>query len=373
MLELAPLKTNISEVTRLKVIDVFAGCGGASRGFIDAGFDIVAAVEIDPSAAESYRRNFPRVPLFEGDIGAVDLIVLGQMASIGSGDVDVVIGCPPCQGFSTHRLNESGARDPRNSLIETYARFILMVKPRAFVFENVPGLLRIGQSEWQEFVRVLGEGGYQIASGLLDAANFGTPQRRRRWTAIGHYGDTSVPLPSPTHGPSTSTPWLSVRDAFAGLSEIPSGASCVADRMHSSPVHCERILSLIASVPRNGGSRSEIATEHQLKCHLAHNGHKDVYGRLSWDKPSGTITGGCTQPSKGRFIHPEADRGLTLREAARLQGFEDSHLFAGTKQECALQIGNVVPPPLARCIAEEIKAALSGRATDRALAVAAAQ
>ncbi|MEA2553868.1 MAG: (cytosine-5)-methyltransferase 1 [Fimbriimonadaceae bacterium] len=348
----------ISEVS-LSAVDVFSGCGGASRGFIQAGFNILAAIEIDKTAALSYGTNFPTVPVLQEDISAVDLSMLETRTSVRPGEVDVVIGCPPCQGFSAHRLNSSGANDPRNRLVQVFADLILQVRPTAFVFENVPGMLRHGGSVWPSFVEKVTAAGYTIRSAVLDAANYGAPQHRKRFTAFGSLHGV-IELPEPSHGRSIGIPWVSVREAFSGLQRLPPGACCVADRLHASPVHTNRVVKLITAIPANGGSRRNIPSDYILPCHRTHDGHRDVYGRLAWDKPSGTITGGCTQPSKGRFSHPEDHRGLTLREAARLQGFPDDHSFCGAKQDIALQIGNSVPPPFAFALAKHLAVEIHG-------------
>jgi DNA (cytosine-5)-methyltransferase 1 len=142
--------------------------------------------------------------------------------------------------------------------------------------------------------------------------------------------------------------------AIGDLPKLGNGERSPTDHLHFAPVHSAESLARFAATPKNGGSRQSLPPDLVLACHQSHNGHRDVYGRLRWDRPSGTITAGCTQPSKGRFLHPEQDRGLTLREAARLQGFPDSYRFFGTKQQIALQIGNAVPPPLALSLAQAI-------------------
>lgn len=347
-------------------IDLFAGSGGATVGLKRAQFAVIGAVELDPIVANSYRLNHPRIPMIEADIGAVTAEQLRNELDIENRSVDLVVGCPPCQGFSTHRLHQSGVNDSRNELVAAYAALVCGIKPNAFVFENVPGILTAGASVWGDASRRLEEAGYRIASGILDAVNFGVPQRRRRFVALGLKTELGTPrLPEPTHC-SPSEPryrregkhrWATVADALSGITADYDEAADLIDR---PPKHTETTLRRIAAIPKNGGSRSELPQSLQLECHETHDGHKDVYGRLHRGRPSVTITGGCTQPSKGRFIHPTEDRGLTLREASRLQGFPRSYRFDGNKFAVAQQIGNAVPPRFAKALALEVRWALEG-------------
>ena len=345
----------------LTAIDLFAGPGGASLGFRRAGFDIRAAVEADRTAAESYARNHPDTPLLTDDIRGLWAAQILSAARLEVGECSVVIGCPPCQGFSTQRLRGAGSDDPRNGLVLVFAELINSIRPEFFIFENVPGLLRRADCPWTAAKRIL-EQDYRIRERVLNAADYGIPQRRLRLTAIGsRLPVVRVRFPQRTHRdprkPGTLPPWKTVRHAIGDLARLENGSGSEADPLHSAPHHRGATLRRFAAIPRDGGSRNSLPEELQLECHRQHDGHRDVYGRLSWDKPAGTITGGCTQPSKGRFLHPEQHRGLTLREAARLQGFPDTYTFSGAKQQIALQIGNAVPPDLAYAVARSVQRA----------------
>jgi len=351
----------------LTAVDLFAGCGGASLGFRNAGFEVRAAVELDPIAASTYSANHTQVTPLVGDIRQFPASLILQSARLQKGECTVVLGCPPCQGFSTHRLHGSGSDDPRNELVEVFAERVIDVRPLFFVFENVPGLMRQTGSPWPAVRAKLCESGYRVVEDLLNAADYGAPQRRKRLVAVGCRMEGVDPtLPEPTHGkpkpdrPSNGVkhPWLTVRDAIENLKTLANGETS-GDPLHYAPKHTDDSLARFAAIPKDGGSRRELPENLKLKCHSDHEGHRDVYGRLWWDKPATTITAGCTQPSKGRFLHPEQDRGLTLREAARLQGFPDSYVFTGSKQEIALQIGNAVPPPLAYAVGLAIRRMLS--------------
>ena len=342
-------------------VDLFAGCGGASLGFKSAGFEVLFGVEMDPTSARTYAENHSEVPLFVADIRSLDPDnVLGSLGLCPE-EVTVVLGCPPCQGFSAHRTGRMTTADPRNELVTVFGRWVVQLQPLFFVFENVPGVERQDPSVWEQTLSCLREAGYTIAKDIVEAADFGVPQRRQRLVALG----TRIPgvyprLPSVTHSGQNMRPlraWVTVRQAIGDLPPLESGESWPGDFMHRAPQHSGQSLRRFAAIPPDGGSRDSLPAKLQLRCHKEHDGHRDVYGRLRWDAPASTITAGCTQPSKGRFVHPEQHRGLTLREAARLQGFPDSYRFKGTKQQVAAQIGNAVPPQLAYALGTAVMVA----------------
>lgn len=331
-------------------IDLFCGAGGATQGLRDAGFRIALGVDIDRDSLNSYKSNHPSVQTMCADLSKVSARSILRKAGLSRGQCDLLIGCPPCQGFSSHRLGKSGAQDPRNQLVEAYARLIVAIRPRYFIFENVPGLKKDKQ-HWIGALKRLRSAGYTFSVTILDAADFGVAQHRKRLTVVGtRLQQVTVGVPTPTHYNPVSGKnprWKTVRQEIGRLQKLESGAASSTDPLHFASSHTPGVMKLIKSVPLNGGSRKDLPVELVLDCHLKHDGHKDVYGRLSWDKPSVTITSGCTQPSRGRFLHPEQDRGISLREAAVLQGFPKKYVFKGTKQSIALQIGNALPPPLA--------------------------
>jgi DNA (cytosine-5)-methyltransferase 1 len=322
-------------------IDLFAGPGGLTLGLKQAGFDVVAAVECDPLAATSYRVNHPEVPVREADIRAVDPIDLLRELALHPGELDLCAGCPPCQGFSSVRtLNGSKfVDDPRNNLIAEYVRFVRAIQPRSIMMENVPGLMK--DHRFAAAVAELVSLGYPADEGtrILNAADYGVPQKRRRLVLLcTRYGTVEFPAPE--------MPRLTVRDAIATL----DAAGSSGDPLHDFPERrSERVLAIIDAIPVDGGSRLDLPASQVLACHRSFTGFKDVYGRMSWNRPSPTITGGCHNPSKGRFLHPEEPRAITLREAALLQGFPADYHFSldRGKLAAAAMIGNAVPPPLA--------------------------
>lgn len=351
-------------INQFSVIDLFSGSGGSAWGFKSAGFAIKAAVEIDKIASESFRNNFPETTVLNDDIRKVTGKYLLKSARIKSSDRNklIILACPPCQGFSTARRNEQRETDPRNILILEFVRLVKEIKPIAFVLENVPGLAKgIGHSVFQEAINQLSEIGYKMTDPkVLEAADYGVPQKRKRLVVIGTRAiGLKLTLPEPTHqNPNSQNrkkpPWKTVRDAIARLPEIPAGARNTGDPLHItaslSELNCERLKN----TPKDGGSRISWPEQLKLNCHKSVTGYTDVYGRMHWDAPSSTITGGCVMISKGRFGHPEQNRAISLREAARFQTFPDRFKFTGNFGEIAKQIGNAVPSLLAQAIASSL-------------------
>lgn len=357
----------------MKTIDLFAGCGGLTEGFQDEGFDPVFAVEWERHAAATYRVNFG------------DHVVCDDISNIARGDVpdaDVVVGGPPCQGFS--QLGNRDPNDPRNHLWQEYAKFVDWVRPRAFVLENVPQFLKSGQFELlQDWVAPGGLlEGYRIDHGVLDASDFGVPQRRRRAIVIGVLdGDAS--LPEATHGEGLMRK-ATVRDAIGDIYESypepgPSNLPELEDedgipgpfkarQIHLSRNPTELSLQRYDHIPE-GGNRFDLPRELLPNCWANKpTGTTDVMGRLWWDRPSVTIRTEFYKPEKGRYLHPQfgddpsnrVNRPITHWEAARIQTFPDSFLWCGTKIEIARQIGNAVPPVLAAAIARHLKETVFG-------------
>ena len=337
-------------------IDLFCGCGGLSLGLRYAGFEVVAAVDNDPLSVSTYRRNHSIEPI-EEDIEQVDPQELMEELGLEPGELDLLAGCPPCQGFSTLRtLNGSRlVYEPLNDLVFEFIRFVRVFRPKALMLENVPALL----NDWR-LARVEAELDaldYHLDAQVLDAAEFGVPQRRRRMILLAvqkKYGR-----------PSFATPLCdrrTVADAIRGLP--PPEAS--TDPAHNYSVRrTDRILSMIRRIPKDGGSRTDLPPEEQLKCHRDFNGFKDIYGRMAWNDSAPTITSGCINPSKGRFLHPEEDRAVTLREAALLQGFPVSYEFdlSRGRYPAALLIGNAFPPKFAEHHARSLRRQLDRTST----------
>jgi DNA (cytosine-5)-methyltransferase 1 len=339
---------------RFTSIDLFAGCGGLTEGLRQAGFRTLAAVELDPTAADTYRLNHRRVNLLNDDIRRVDPERLRRELGLGRGELDLMAGCPPCQGFSSLRTRNGGRqnRDARNGLVREMLRFVDSFVPSAVMMENVPGLE--GKSALVDFVAGLTDLGYRARVQVHDARHFGVPQRRRRLILLAGRG-FDIPFASEITAQRT------VRDAIGSLPR--AGKS--GDALHDLPENrSPKIRELISRIPRNGGSRAALGPEAQLQCHRNCEGFRDIYGRMAWNAVAPTITGGCFNPSKGRFLHPEHDRCITMREAALLQSFPLNYRFdiAAGKQAIALMIGNALPPEFIRQQALAVKKAIQASA-----------
>jgi DNA (cytosine-5)-methyltransferase 1 len=335
---------------RPTAVDLFCGCGGLTVGLKIAGFRVLGAVDVDPLSVETYKANHHHVQLWKKDIRELDPQELLDALGLEKGRLDLLAGCPPCQGFSALRTLNGAVKvnDPRNDLLMEFERFVEALLPRAVMMENVPGMAN--DQRFEDFNRRLEKLGYKGDYRVLNAADYGVPQRRRRLIYLAGMGRT-VPFAAKSGERKT------VRDAIGGLPK--AGQS--GDPLHDMPENrTPRVMEIIRLVPKNGGSRRDLPEEFQLACHKRCNGFKDVYGRMDWDDVAPTITGGCFNPSKGRFLHPEEDRPITMREAALLQGFPRWYKFPTTdnKSAVALMIGNALPPPFIAAHARIIKAAL---------------
>jgi DNA (cytosine-5)-methyltransferase 1 len=336
-------------------IDLFAGCGGLTLGLKNAGFRVLGSVEIDQRAASTYRSNHPEVCLHEGDVRSLDAQEFMEVVGLKAGELGLLAGCPPCQGFSRLRTKNRGVstKDRRNNLTAELLRFVKVFMPRSVMMENVPAL-----AEHRSFKTLCGglrSLGYHLKFDLRNARDFGVPQRRRRLILLAGLG-FDVPFAD------RSQKHLTVRDTIAKL-PVPGKSR---DPLHNlSEKRSPRILRMIRDIPKDGGSRGDLPDDRQLECHKRQNGFHDIYGRMAWDQVSPTITGGCFNPSKGRFLHPDQDRAITLREAALLQGFPRNYRFDITagKEATALMIGNALPPEFIRRHAVQIRIALQEAGT----------
>jgi DNA (cytosine-5)-methyltransferase 1 len=343
---------------RTTVADIFAGCGGGSIGFQQAGFRVVGAVEIDRDAANAYAANVGVEPL-RRDIREVAGHDLLEGTGVGIGELTLLFGCPPCQSFTILRRGaaESAVDGIRNTLPGEYVRLVDELRPRHIAFENVAGMV---DGRWRhrfdELLADLEELGYRCAWDVLDAADYGVPQRRRRVVVIGSRL-VEPALPAASHAASGDgglSAHRSVRDAIGGLRPLGPGETDPADPLHRARRHCELALRRLRAVPEGGG-RMNLPPELQLACHQGHPGHYDIYGRMWWDRVAPTLTSGCTNVTKGRFAHPDQDRAITLREALLLQGFPaDASLSGVNTDTMALQVGNAVPPPLVAAVGHTI-------------------
>ena len=327
-------------VDRLTAIDLFCGCGGLTYGLKRAGFQVRGAIEIDPVAVATYRRNHRSVSVQTADIRTLDPTLWMEKLGFVEGQLDLMAGCPPCQGFSILRTRNGSKRnrDKQNSLVTEMVRFISVFKPKAIMMENVPALK--DHRLFRDLVSKLRKLGYTVRSAVEDVRFFRVPQRRKRLILLaGRKMDLEF-------APRCQR-FVTVRDVIGAL---PS-AGTSGDILHDyAECRTPRTLELIKKIPKDGGGRLDLPFSEQLRCHRESDGYKDIYGRMAWDRVSPTITTGCYNPSKGRFLHPVEDRCITMREAALLQSFPPSFKVADgtTKTQAARMLGNALPPEFIR-------------------------
>ena len=348
-------------------VDLFAGCGGLSEGLRRAGFAIAAGVENDLTAAATYAANHPEVVLLKKDIRKVKGDELQSM--LGDFRPTLVAGCAPCQGFCS--LTAKYARnDPRNELLLEMARLIEELRPDAILMENVPGVLTRGDEILGEFLERIRACGYYPAYRIVQMADYGIPQSRRRFVLVAGRGFV-IPFPDPTHikRPRESeqlSPWRTVRDAIYGrpgptrLDRIPKRVGARELGWHVvRQLQPQTRARLRAAVP--GKTWRRIDEKLRPSCHKGdYVGFTNVYGRMSWDEPSPTITSGCVTPAKGRFGHPDRRRTtISVREAALLQTFPEEYKFETDYIDRACEmIGNAVPPAFGEVIGRAVIEAL---------------
>ncbi|NHN89044.1 DNA cytosine methyltransferase [Acetobacter conturbans] len=337
-----------------KLIDLFSGAGGMSLGFTDdrfgGRFDPILALDNDRAAIATHKANFT------GEAVCANIEEWLSQADVPQ--ADIVIGGPPCQGFSL--LNKKRTNDSRRSLWEPYLDIVCRSGARLFVMENVAELFR--SPELVAIRKQAAKLGFKTEAAILNTADYGTPQTRRRTIVFGWKRGTAGSQfpPLPTHAEPRSNsnrqPWVTVREV---ISDLPEPTRLEIDGPAPLDIHIRRSptdksLARYRAVPP-GGNRFDLqrnAPELTPDCWIRKtSGGTDLFGRLWWDRPSVTIRTEFYKPEKGRYLHPEQDRPITHREAARLMGFPDDFRFCGTKVEVARQIGNAVPPPFAGALA----------------------
>ncbi len=343
--------------------DLFAGGGGLSLGLRQAGFEVASAIEINEQSAATYARNHPDTSLIVDDIQNVagaDII-----ASSPTGRIDLLAGCAPCQGFSS-LTTKYRREDPRNLLVLEMARLIEEILPDLVVMENVPGLVTKGAHLFEEFTRRLRGAGYYCRHQVVQMADYGVPQNRRRLLFLAGRG-FAIPFPKPTHTKnpkpgSPLRPWKTVRDAISNF-----GPPTRFDKVASAGGPQSLDWHVVRRLQRQTLERLKLAKPGQTwrsldeairpKCHQGkYIGFTNVYGRMEWDKVSPTITTGCTTPAKGRFGHPDRRRTtISIREAATLQTFPEVYEFASDHIDAVCEIiGNAVPPAFGHKIGQQV-------------------
>lgn len=334
-------------------IDLYSGSGAVTAGMKSAGFQVLVAVDIDPIACATYRANHPEVNLIEGDIRTVSP---KRFAKDIRGSLDLLTVCAPCQPFSTRNRYKS-RKDQRTRLVIEALAFVEILEPKLVFFENVPGLGR--QPVFNELAEMLISLGYYLAPlKKINAADMGVPQRRHRVILVGAKDQDVLNRANKIKSSKRQT----VFDAIGKLPSPLVGLHGIEDDvLHYSRRHSAITIERLKHIKHDGGSRDELPEKLQLKCHqgLNKNSYPDSYGRLRWDDVAPTLTTGCTDLTKGRYAHPEENRAITLREAARLQSFPDDYVFVGNASQISTQIGNAVPPKMMHEIAKTLYSALS--------------
>lgn len=373
---------------KFEAIDIFSGCGGVSCGLTLAGFKVKAAVEIDDKAVKTYLGYPPlaQVKVLHGIEGG-DICKLNgndilKAAKIKRNEIYLLAGCPPCQNFSRKNPNNiHKTPEERKKLLFEFLRIIEEVEPPFILMENVPGIKTDANKEiLDEFLSCLRKK-YVVVDDILNSANYGVPQVRKRFVLHAVRKDINnelneanfkFELPKATHSAQEKDgllPWRTVREAIGDLPAIRAGETFIDPHgiihNHKCANLDETNIKRIQAIRANGGSRTGLPEELVLNCHKKKNadgtefdGHKDAYGIMDADKPSPTMTGGCLCYSKGRYGHYSQDRAISIREAARLQTFPDDFIFSDSLISSALQIGNAVPIDLVKASATLLKQAI---------------
>lgn len=339
-----------------KCIDSFCGAGGLCLGLINAGFDVLYSFDIEAKAVATINANpkyFKNHKAEIRDIYEVNSVELLNSLNLKSGELDLLAGGPPCQGFSVQRIGTD--LDERNNLVEEYISKVIAIRPKIFLLENVPGIEgKRGKKILHNALTKVEESGYFIHEKILDAQDFGVPQRRKRVIIIGERKDHETPL---FEYPTPIKQKVTVRDTIAHLPEPPEDGSehPIVSLHRRDRLSAKNIARLQALKPGQG--RDFLPPELLADCHKVSSnviGHRNVYGRMSWDDVSPTITARFDSFTRGMFGHPEQNRSISLREGAMLQTFPEDFIFVGNKVEVARQIGNAVPVAMAKVIGLQI-------------------
>lgn len=336
----------------IDVFDFFSGCGGTSCGLQSEGFNIKFALDNDKNAIETFKANFSKAQVMIANIQDIKPELLSDIIGKRKNPL-LFCGCAPCQPFSKQNQNKFD-NDPRRSLLMEFSRFIDIWRPEYVLVENVPGIQKIDlNGPLNNFLEFLSSINYHYSFDVLPAADFGVPQRRERLVLLASKLG-AISLPAATHGPKTDRPYSTVKEWIFDLEQLGAGETSLDDGDHQAAKLSKMNLKRIQNTPEGGG-RESWPKELWLDCHKNHKGHTDVYGRLHWNKPASGLTTRCISFSNGRFGHPSQDRAISVREAACLQTFPRTYRFQGNLISKARQIGNAVPPLMAKQLGRHIK------------------
>lgn len=350
------------------IVDLFSGVGGLSYGFSELPeFKVIVANEIEKDIASAYTLNYPDTQMINCDIANLTESVLSH--ALNGEKADLVIGGPPCQSYSTLGKRKI---DERANLFMEYKRVLQILKPRAFVFENVVGILSMDNGKlFQKIKSEFKAAGYNLKHQILNAVEYGIPQQRERVILVGFRGENRFEYPIPTHGKGKK-PYVTLKDAIGDLPVLKSGQTKnyydkPADNEflqfvrsknnpvvseHTAPKNGEHLIKIMEAL-KDGQSKNDLPEELRPK-----SGYGNTYAKLWWNKPSTTITRNFACPSSSRCIHPRDSRAMSIREGARLQSFPDDYQFYGSDGKKRLEIGNAVPPLLAIQLAKQMLIAM---------------
>jgi DNA (cytosine-5)-methyltransferase 1 len=362
---------------KLSVIDLFCGAGGMSEGFRQAGFDVLAGTDFNDVAGSTFAATHTDAVFLPGPIQNVDSARLLKASGLARGDLDVLIGGPPCQAFSVYN-HQRGMHDDRSQLFHEYLRLVEGLRPRWIVMENVTGILSAGGGEAVLAIKdELRRLGYRVDMKVLKAEEFGVPQERRRVVIIGTRVASPIIYPEATHGPG-KLPFVRIRDAIGDMPVLENGQTIAPKNYeqdaasdyqrlmrngssqihnHSAPKLSRINIERMRFIPPGGSWRDipvDLLPEGMKRARRCD--HTKRYGRMTWDGMACTILTKC-DVHWGAYIHPEQDRAISVREAARLQSFPDWFHFKGSMTDQYVQIGNAVPPLLGKHVALAIRKA----------------
>ena len=355
-------------MSKYNIIDLFAGVGGLSYGFSKLPeFNIIAANEIEKDISVAYTLNHPEVKMLNCDINDLTKEKLEEV--LEGEKIDIVVGGPPCQSYSTLGKRQM---DDRANLFMQYKRILQILQPRAFVFENVVGILSMdGGRLFKQVQAEFEELGYSLKHKVLNAVDYGVPQLRERVILVGIKGENNFEYPAPTHGEGLK-PYVTLKDAIGDLPALKSGQSSTSysydsnneflkfvradnnDKVseHTAPKNGAHLIKIMEAL-QDGQSKNDLPKDIRPK-----SGYGNTYAKLWWERPSTTITRNFACPSSSRCIHPRDSRAMSIREGARLQSFPDDYKFYGSDGMKRLEIGNAVPPLLSIAIAKQMLKAL---------------
>lgn len=346
---------------KISAIDLFCGIGGLSYGFIKAGIKVTAGIDFDNNCKYAFEENCNST-FINADVAKVESKEITEL--FGNTELKILVGCAPCQPFSTYAYKNDPKKDARWQLLYEFSRIIKDTQPDIVSMENVPNLLKFKKEPvFDTFVKDLKELGYYVWYDIVYSPDYGIPQKRKRLVLLASKKG-NIELLKPTHKPEQ---YISVRDAIGGLEKIESGEASSKDFIHKASALSDKNLKRIRQSIPGGSWKRDWDEELKLECHKSSKGktYTSIYGRMKWDEPSPTMTTFCTGIGNGRFGHPEQDRAISLREAAILQSFPQNYKFATKKEELKFgqvskQIGNAVPPKLGEIIGKSIMEHLKG-------------